>query len=203
WRSRGPTPRRILSSLMTGSVPFQQGCLSNGCRRPMLVHMTDNDTYDVVVVGGGAAGLSGAMALGRSRRRVLVIDAGEPRNAPAGHAHNYLGREGVEPLTLLADGRAEVAAYGVETQDDRVTAVTGTVDDFTVTTAGGRGVRAGRVLVTGGMVDELRPVPGLAGRWGTDVLPCPYCHGFEVRDQAIAVLATTPVAGHHGLLFRQ
>ncbi len=154
--------------------------------------------YDVVVVGGGAAGLSGAMALGRSRRSVLVIDAGEPRNAPADHAHNYLGREGVNPLELLEIGRAEVAAYGVEVLADRVVGLSGEVDDFLVTTAGGRRVRARRVLVTGGVVDELPDVPGLAERWGIDVLHCPYCHGWEVRDQRIAVLATTPMAGHQG-----
>ncbi len=162
-----------------------------------------SENYDVVVVGGGVAGLSGAMALGRSRRRVLVIDGGEPRNAPSAHAHNYLGREGVAPLDLLADGRAEVAAYGVEVVADRVTGVTGAAEDFVVTTEGGREVRTRRVLVTGGVVDELPEVPGLSERWGIDVLHCPYCHGWEVRDQAIAVLATSSLAAHHGLLFRQ
>ena len=160
-------------------------------------------TYDVVVIGGGAAGLSGAMALGRSKRSVLVVDAGEPRNAPAAHAHNYLGREGVNPLELLETGRAEVAAYGVEVLPDRVVGLSGEVDDFLVTTAGGRRVRARRVLVTGGVVDELPDVPGLAERWGVDVLHCPYCHGWEVRDRPIAVLATSPMAAHHALLFRQ
>jgi len=169
----------------------------------ILDGMDEMKTFDVVVVGGGAAGLSGAMALGRSRRSVLVIDAGEPRNAPADHAHNYLGREGVSPLELLETGRAEVAAYGVEVLDDRVVGLSGAVDDFLVTTAGGRRVRARRVLVTGGVVDELPDVPGLAERWGKDVLHCPYCHGWEVRDQAIAVLATTPMAAHQALLFRQ
>lgn len=165
--------------------------------------MSENETYDVVVIGGGAAGLSGAMALGRSRRRVLVVDAGEPRNAPAGHAHNYLGREGVSPLELLEDGRAEVAAYGVEVVADRVVGLSGAIEDFLVTTEGGRRYGARRVLATGGVVDELPDVPGLAERWGVDVLHCPYCHGWEVRDQAIAVLATTPMAAHQALLFRQ
>ena len=158
--------------------------------------------YDVVVVGGGAAGLSGALALGRSLRSVLVIDAGEPRNAPADHAHNYLGREGINPRELLEVGRAEVASYGVEVLADRVVGLSGEVDDFLVTTAGGRRVRGRRVLVTGGVVDELPDVPGLAERWGVDVLHCPYCHGWEVRDRAIAVLATTPMASHQALLFR-
>ena len=163
----------------------------------------DRQEYDVVVVGGGVAGLSGAMALGRSRRSVLVIDAGEPRNAPADHAHNYLGREGVNPQELLEIGRAEVAAYGVEVLADRVVGLSGAIDDFLVTTAGGRRVRARRILATGGVVDELPDVPGLAERWGIDVLHCPYCHGWEVRDRPIAVLATMPMSAHHGLLFRQ
>ncbi len=169
----------------------------------MIVGMSDDMTFDVVVVGGGVAGLSGAMALGRSRRSVLVIDAGEPRNAPADHAHNYLGREGVPPLELLEIGRAEVAAYGVEVLADRVVGLSGEAGSFLVTTEGGRRVTARRILVAGGVTDELPDVPGLAERWGRDVLHCPYCHGWEVRDQRIAVLGTTPMAGHQGLLFRQ
>ena len=165
--------------------------------------MSKNEVYDVVVVGGGAAGLSGAMALGRSRRSVLVIDAGEPRNAKADSAHSYLGREGINPLKLLEIGRAEVAAYGVEMLADRVVGLSHEQYSFLVTTEGGRRVTGRRVLVTGGVVDELPDVPGLADRWGIDVLHCPYCHGWEVRDQKIAVLGTTPMAGHQALLFRQ
>ncbi|MEU5844539.1 bifunctional NAD(P)/FAD-dependent oxidoreductase/class I SAM-dependent methyltransferase [Rhodococcus sp. NPDC047139] len=165
--------------------------------------MRENTSFDVVVVGGGASGLGGAMALGRSRRKVLVIDAGEPRNAPAEHAHNYLGRESVAPLELLADGRGEIAAYGVESVSDRVTAVTRTERGFTVATESGREIAARRVLITAGVVDELPDVPGLAERWGRDVLHCPYCHGWEVRDRPIAVLATSSFAPHQALLFRQ
>jgi thioredoxin reductase/SAM-dependent methyltransferase len=165
--------------------------------------MDTNTIHDVVVVGGGVAGLSGAMALGRSKRSVLVIDAGEPRNAPADHAHNYLGREGIPPRELLEIGRAEVAAYGVEVLADRVVGLSGESGSFLVTTEGGRRFSARRVLVTGGVVDELPDVPGLAERWGVDVLHCPYCHGWEVRDQKLAILGTTPMAGHQGLLFRQ
>ncbi|SFA80559.1 Thioredoxin reductase [Nocardioides alpinus] len=169
----------------------------------MLGDMTENEMYDVVIIGGGAAGLSGALALGRSRRSVLVIDAGEPRNAPAAHAHNYLGREGISPLELLEIGRAEVATYGVEVVADRVVGLSGEVDAFLVTTEGGRRFRARRVLATGGVVDELPDVPGLDERWGVDVLHCPYCHGWEVRDQKIAVLGSGPMAAHQGLLFSQ
>ncbi len=165
-----------------------------------------SDSYDVVVVGGGAAGLSGAMALGRSRRRVLVVDGGEPRNAPAGHMHNYLGRENTSPAELLRIGRAEVEQYGVEVVDDRVLAVTrsgGDAPGFDVTLAPDHSVQARRVLAASGVVDELPDVPGLADRWGRDVLHCPYCHGWEVRDHAIAVLATSPLSAHQVLLFRQ
>src|SRR5687768_13139753 len=200
-----PGPDRPQHSLVVHdpSLPLQQERLSI---LPRCLHprdMSENEMYDVVVIGGGVAGLSGAMALGRSRRKVLVIDAGEPRNAPAAHAHNYLGREGVPPLELLEDGRAEVAAYDVEVVDDRVVGLSGGIDDFLVTTESGRRYGARRVLVTGGVVDELPDVPGLAERWGADVLHCPYCHGWEVRDRAIGVLACGPMAVHQALLFRQ
>ncbi|MFW3172788.1 NAD(P)/FAD-dependent oxidoreductase [Geodermatophilus sp. CPCC 206100] len=160
--------------------------------------------YDVVVIGGGAAGLSGAVALARSRRTVLVVDAGQPRNAPASGVHNYLGREGARPADLLADGRAELAGYGGEVLDGVVTAARRADDGtFRVVLDGGREVSARRLLVTTGLVDELPELPGLAQRWGRDVLHCPYCHGWEVRDQAIGVLATGPNAVHQALLFRQ
>lgn len=165
--------------------------------------MSENEIFDVVVIGGGVAGLSGALALGRSRRRVLVVDAGEPRNAPAGHAHNYLGREGIPPLELLRIGRDEVKQYDVEVAADRVVDVVRGDGGFVVSMESGREVIARRVLVTAGVADRLPAVPGLGERWGRDVLHCPYCHGWEVRDQAIAVLASTPMAAHHGLLFRQ
>jgi thioredoxin reductase len=164
-----------------------------------------DESYDVVIVGGGAAGLSAALALARSRRSVLVVDAGAPRNAPAGHVHNYLTRDGMAPGDLLAAGRAEVASYGGQV-------VTGTVTSaqvldggtgFRVVLADGRAVRSRRLLVTTGLVDELPDVPGVAERWGRDVLHCPYCHGWEVRDQAIGVLASGPMAVHQALLFRQ
>ncbi|MEQ4723642.1 bifunctional NAD(P)/FAD-dependent oxidoreductase/class I SAM-dependent methyltransferase [Nonomuraea sp. B19D2] len=160
--------------------------------------------YDVVVVGGGAAGLSGALTLGRARRKVLVVDAGRPRNAPAEGVHTYLAREGVSPLELLAAGREEVIGYGGEI-------VTGTVETaerldsggFRVVLDDGSAVEADRLLVTTGLVDELPDVPGLAERWGRDVLHCPYCHGWEVRDQAIGVLGTGPLSVHQALLWRQ
>ncbi|NUS64148.1 MAG: NAD(P)/FAD-dependent oxidoreductase, partial [Saccharothrix sp.] len=160
-------------------------------------------SYDVVVVGGGAAGLNGALMLARSRRSVAVIDAGSPRNAPADGVHGLLARDGMPPAELLDLGRAEVRRYGGHVVDGEVTAVTREDDRFMVALADGRAVRARRLLVTTGLVDELPAVPGVRERWGRDVVHCPYCHGWEVRDQAIGVLATGPTAVHQALLFRQ
>jgi thioredoxin reductase (NADPH) len=161
------------------------------------------EILDVVVIGGGAAGLSGALTLARARRSVLVVDAGAPRNAPAGHVHNYLGREGTPPWELLAIGRGEVESYGGSVVSGVVTSAQRVPDGFRVELADGSAVRARRLLVTTGLVDELPDVAGVAERWGRDVLHCPYCHGWEVRDQAIGVLATSPFSVHQALLFRQ
>jgi thioredoxin reductase len=161
------------------------------------------DAFDVVVIGGGAAGLSGAVALGRSRRSVLVVDDGTPRTAPAEGVHNFLTRDGTPPGELLAAGRAEVAGYGGEVRSGRAVGAERVDDGFVVRLADGAAVRARRLLVTTGLADELPDVPGLAGRWGRDVLHCPYCHGWEVRDRAIGVLACGPMAVHQTLLLRQ
>ncbi|RJL27251.1 NAD(P)/FAD-dependent oxidoreductase [Bailinhaonella thermotolerans] len=161
------------------------------------------DGYDVVVAGGGAAGLSGALMLARSRRSVLVIDAGAPRNAPAEGVHGLLGREGVSPAELLERGRAEVRGYGGHVVTGEIADVTREDEGFAVSLAGGRTVRARRLLVATGLVDELPDIPGLRERWGRDVVHCPYCHGWEIRDQAIGVLALGPMAVHQALLFRQ
>ena len=159
--------------------------------------------YDVVVVGGGAAGLSGALMLARSRRSVVVIDAGAPRNAPAAGVHGLLGREGTPPTELLERGRAEVRGYGGHVVTGEVSAVARDDVGFEVALANGRTVRAHRLLVATGLVDELPDIPGLRDRWGRDVVHCPYCHGWEARDQAIGVLATGPLSVHQALLFRQ
>jgi thioredoxin reductase len=159
--------------------------------------------YEVVVIGGGAAGLSGALMLARSRRSVLVIDAGAPRNAPAEGVHGLLGRDGMPPLELLERGRAEVRGYGAEVEQGEVVGAARDGDGFVVELAGGRTIGARRLLVTTGLVDELPGVPGLRERWGRDVIHCPYCHGWEVRDQAIGVLASGPMAVHQALLFSQ
>jgi len=160
------------------------------------------DPYEVVVVGGGAAGLSAGLVLGRARRRTLVVDAGEPRNAPAAHMQGYLSRDGMSPAEFLAIGREEIARYGVELVRDRAVDVTRD-GDFAVVLAGGRTVRARALVIATGLKDELPAVPGLAERYGRDVLHCPYCHGWEVRDQAFGVLATTPMSVHQALMVSQ
>jgi len=162
-----------------------------------------NENYDVVVVGGGAGGLSGAVALARSRRSVLVIDAGDPRNAPATHVHSFLTRDGTPPAEIYAAGRSEVTRYGGRVETGRVTALRQDGERFEVQIGNNRTVTARRLLVATGLRDELPDVPGLATRWGIDVLHCPYCHGWEVRDKRIGVLATGPTAIHQALLFRQ
>ena len=156
--------------------------------------------YDVVVVGGGAAGLSAAQVLARARRRVAVVDAGEPRNAPAEGVHGYLARDGMPPRELLAVGLAEVASYGGELISD---AVVGIDPDFRIRLASGGSLQARRVLVATGLTDELPDIPGLRERWGRDVLHCPYCHGYEVRDQPLGALGGGPDSFGHALLLRQ
>lgn len=165
--------------------------------------MTGKNRYEVVVVGGGAAGLSAALVLGRSRRRTLVVDAGEPRNAPSAHLQGCLTRDGMSPAEFLAVGREEIARYGVELVRDRVVdAAREEGGDFTAVLAGGRTVRARQLVMATGLRDELPPLPGLAERFGRDVVHCPY-HGWEVRDLPTGVLATSPPSVHQALMVTQ
>jgi thioredoxin reductase len=157
-------------------------------------------TYDVAIIGGGAAGLSAALVLGRARRRVIVIDAGAPRNAPAAHMQGFLSRDGMPPADLLREARREVGGYGVELVEDRVADAT---PGFTLRLARGRAVEARQVLLATGATDELPDIAGARERWGRDFLHCPYCHGWEVRDGAIGVLATGPQSVEHAHLLRQ
>ena len=161
------------------------------------------DGYDVVVIGGGPAGLNGALMLARSRRSVLVIDAGSPRNGPADGVHGLLGHDGIPPAELLERGRDEVRRYGGSITSGEAVGATQNGDGFIVELSGGTSVRARRLLVTTGLVDELPDLPRVRERWGRDVLHCPYCHGWEVRDRAIGVLASGPNSTHQALLFRQ
>jgi thioredoxin reductase len=166
-----------------------------------------SEPWDTIIIGGGVAGLSAALMLGRARRRVLVIDAGQPRNRFASHMHAVLGHEGIDPAELLRIGRADASAFGVEFMDASVTRVddSGEPDpgDLTVTTDDGTSYAARTLIVATGITDRLPDIPGLAERWGTSVLHCPYCHGWEVRDRRLGVLATSPMALHQVQLLRQ
>ncbi len=162
------------------------------------------NNYDVVIIGGGAAGLSAALVLGRARRRVVVVDAGAPRNAPAAHMQGFLSRDGMPPADLLAAGRTEVTTYGVELADDAVAGIdAGASGGFVVRMARGRVLAARRILLATGLVDRLPDIPGVRQRWGRDLLHCPYCHGWEVRDQPLGVLGIQPDSVHQALLLRQ
>ncbi len=161
------------------------------------------DLIDVTVVGGGAAGLSAALTLARARRSVVVVDVGEPRNAPAEGVHAFLGHDGIPPAELLARGRAEVSGYGGVLLEGHAIAARRDDRGFTVTLADGRQITSRRLLLATGLVDQLPDIPGVAQRWGRDVIHCPYCHGWEVRDRAIGVLGTSPMSVHQALLVRQ
>jgi thioredoxin reductase len=167
-----------------------------------MTQNTENNRYEAVVVGGGAAGLSAALVLGRARRRTLVVDAGEPRNTPSAHMQGYLSRDGMSPAEFLAIGREEIARYGVELVRDRVVDAAKD-EDFTVVLASGGTVRARQLVIATGLKDELPEVPGLAERFGRDVVHCPYCHGWEARDLPTGVLATSPLSVHQALMVTQ
>ncbi|MEV6826008.1 bifunctional NAD(P)/FAD-dependent oxidoreductase/class I SAM-dependent methyltransferase [Amycolatopsis sp. NPDC051102] len=184
-------------------LPLLQILLALRPRVPIMVVMEQK--FDVAVLGGGAAGLSGAVSLGRSGRSVIVLDAGSPRNAPAVHGmHGFLTRDGISPLELVEIGRAEVERFGGLILT--ATAVTARrVDDgFEVRLDDGDTVTARRLLITTGLTDELPDIPGVAERWGRDVVHCPHCHGWELRNRPVGVVAThLDWAMRQALMFRQ
>jgi thioredoxin reductase len=161
-------------------------------------------TSDVVVIGGGVAGLAGALSLARARRSVLVVDSGQPRNAPAAHTHGYLTRDGIPPRELVKIGRLEIRGYGGQVVDGTVTALKRLPDGrFRVALADGTEHEARRVLVATGLDDVLPDIAGLRERWGRDVVHCPHCFGWDLRDQPLGVLATGPRAVEIALMWRQ
>ncbi len=161
------------------------------------------DAFDVVIIGGGAAGLSAALVLVRARRRILVVDAGAPRNGPAAHMHGFLSRDGMPPRELVAVGRAEVEAYGGTITSSAVVGVSRIAGGFEVVTDGGERFAARRLLVATGLRDELPDIPGLRERWALDVLHCPYCHGWEVRDRQLGVIWNGPDTVRFAQIVRQ
>ena len=172
------------------------------------------NAFDVAVIGGGAGGLAASIALARSLRSVVVIDAGQLRNSSSAHAHNVLGHEGIRPQDLVAKGRAEAEEYGVTFIDATVRQAHSIEPEsnpteeapqhrFELTTPAGVEITARRIIIATGLSDELPDIPGLSEGWGDTVLHCPYCHGYEVRGQRIGVIGTTAMSYHQAMLFSQ
>lgn len=153
--------------------------------------------WDAVVIGGGAAGLSAALVLGRARRRTLLVDAGEQSNRAAHGIGGLLGFDGVPPAQLYARGRDELTRYpSVQVCDDEVVSVAPDEGGFRVALAGGETVNVRRVLLATGMRYEMPAVDGLENYWGGAVFHCPFCHGWEMRDQPLGVMAQGERAVH-------
>lgn len=150
-----------------------------------------SETYDVVIVGGGPAGLSGALNLGRGCRRVLLCDGERRRNIAAEHIHGFVTREGITPTEFRAIAREQLAPYDVTVRDVTVTGVTGQIDAFEVALAPGEVVSARRVLLALGVIDQMLDLPGFAQHWGHSIFVCPFCHGWELRDRRWGVFATS------------
>lgn len=170
----------------------------------MRTNATPNEVFDAIIIGGSFSGLSAALALGRARMRVLVIDANEPCNAQVPHAHNLLTRDGEPPHEIRAKARADVAKYPtVHWHDGRATQASGTDGAFVVRTDDGRAHHGRKLLLALGVRDQLPAIPGLTECWGISAAACPFCHGYEVADAPIAMLGNGPEVGAHVPLFRQ
>lgn len=157
--------------------------------------------YDVIVIGGSFAGLSAAMQLVRARQKVLVIDAGAPRNRFADEAHGFLGQDGRTPAIIMRDARRQLLRYPtVDILSGEAVGAKAVDRGFTVDLSGGDERRARRLILATGVSDELPAIPGMAERWGESVLHCPYCHGYEVRDLPLGVIAAHPLSAHQALL---
>lgn len=162
-----------------------------------------NDSYDAVVIGGSFAGMAAAMQLARARRRVLVVDAGRPRNRFSRASHGFLGQDGRAPADIMATARAEILAYPTAAfLADEATHARAVDDAFELTLASGSTLTARRLVLATGVTDELPEIPGVRERWGMTVLHCPYCHGYEVADRRLGVLARTEMAAHQAMLLR-
>ncbi|MDR5758745.1 NAD(P)/FAD-dependent oxidoreductase [Caballeronia sp. LZ035] len=157
--------------------------------------------FDVIVIGGSFAGLSAAMQLARARRRVLVLDGGRPRNRFAPHSHGFFGQDGRTPADIIHDATAQLLAYPIAqlAMSEALTADR-EAGRFVVTRADGAVSSADRLILATGVRDELPALPGLEARWGKSVLHCPYCHGYEVADKRLGVLATHPLSIHQAML---
>jgi thioredoxin reductase len=157
---------------------------------------------DVIIIGGSFAGLAGALQLGRARRKVTVLDTGLPRNRFAGHSHGLLGHDHKPPLDILAQARLQLARYPtIRLLSARADSVSGAIDDFSVFTADGESLEARRLILSYGVVDQMPNIPGFAESWGTAIVPCPYCDGFEVAGQHWGLVWSGPQSHNQVRLF--
>lgn len=157
---------------------------------------------DVIIIGGSFAGLAAALQLGRARRKVTVLDTGLPRNRFAGHSHGLLGHDHKSPLDILAEARRQLARYPtIKLVNARADSVSGAVDDFSVRTADGESLRARRLILSYGVVDQMPDIPGFAGGWGKAIVPCPYCDGFEFAGRHWGLLWSGPQSHNQVRLF--
>ncbi|AQU81311.1 MULTISPECIES: NAD(P)/FAD-dependent oxidoreductase [unclassified Halomonas] len=158
-------------------------------------------SFDAVIIGGSYAGMAAGLQLARARRRILLVDAGQPRNRFASHSHGFLTQDGTPPAEIAAEARGQLMEYPtVEWRTGQVEAVTGAVDNFLVELADGSTYQARRIILAAGVTDKLPDLPGLTEQWGKHVFHCPYCHGYELGKEGIGVLATSELAMHHGLM---
>src|SRR5436305_4409863 len=167
------------------------------------IHNTEPVSMDdVIIIGGSFAGLAGALQLGRARREVTVLDTGLPRNRFAGHSHGLLGHDHKPPLDILAEARQQLARYPtIRLVSARAESVSGAIDDFSVLTGDGETLEARRLILSYGVADEMPDVPGFAESWGTSIVPCPYCDGFEVAGQHWGLVWSGPQSHNQVRLF--
>lgn len=162
------------------------------------------NNYEVIIIGGSYSGLSAAMALGRALRKVLIIDSGLPCNRNTPHSHNFITHDGETPAAIATKARGQVLAYPtVKLINDKATSAEKTANGFTVTTESGLTFTTKKLLFATGVADIMPAIDGFADCWGKTILHCPYCHGYEVRNEKTAILANGDAAHHYAMLLSQ
>jgi thioredoxin reductase len=191
--------RREFIVIALGAATLATGCAGVARR---INHERSLAMYDVIIIGGSFAGLAAALQLGRSRRKVTVLDTGLPRNRFAGHSHGLLGHDHKPPLEILAEARQQLARYPtVKLVNARADSISGTIDNFSVLTADGESLGARRLILSYGVVDQMPDVPGFAEGWGKAIVPCPYCDGFEFAGQHWGLIWSGPQSHNQVRLF--
>src|SRR5690606_24009508 len=165
--------------------------------------MTNSRNFDVIIIGGSYTGLSAAMALGRALRNVLIIDSGLPCNRQTPHSHNFLTQDGEKPNLLAEKAKKQVLNYNtVKFHNDLAINGTKTEDGFVITTQTGKEFIAQKLIFATGIRDIMPNIKGFSECWGISVIHCPYCHGYEVRNEKTGILANGNFAFHYAQLIR-